>query len=535
MTKAVVQISALTNKIQLLAALLAASLTLSLAVFFWEAHSKDKLAAQASHQMLETVLEIEFSTLGNILADYTNWDDSYQNTVVDDDKDWIEDNFGDADHLRKTFSVTASLVIDADNKPLFLMKDSNIIKGIQSLELTSLIEGGVLGLLNEGRQNFARDGQGSHSFVSMDGQPFFMTVQVIHPHTPEMNKRVTITPQSAFVAAFLVPLDQDFLLTSQQRFALKELHLSNDLNSDDALSRPLIAPNGQTVGALHWQIDLPSRQEFEVLLPALLITLLCFGGLSWYVMQKLQHSQNELWLTMHQAEVANRAKSSFLSSMSHELRTPLNSIIGFAQVLAHEPSVQKDLKPIVDEIIIGSNTFLRLVDKTLLLAQIDDDTLTLNTTPTDPRILIEWSVPDLEQRLKNTTITYRVEKSPTALPNIIVDQKYAMIVLQSLISNAVFYNRSDGQVILTSSHPTPGRVRLSVQDTGNGIDENDYERVFEPFDRMAMENSPISGLGIGLTIAQKLTTAMNGTIGFDSTPGQGSTFWVEFEATDEAV
>jgi CheY-like chemotaxis protein/anti-sigma regulatory factor (Ser/Thr protein kinase) len=104
-------------------------------------------------------------------------------------------------------------------------------------------------------------------------------------------------------------------------------------------------------------------------------------------------------------------------------------------------------------------------------------------------------------------------------------------VLLNLISNALKYNRKNGSVSVTCSVEHAGSVRIIVQDTGPGIAEDKIDLLFQPFNRLGQEFGTKEGTGIGLVITKQLVEMMDGTIGVESTPGEGATFWIEFNLT----
>lgn len=104
--------------------------------------------------------------------------------------------------------------------------------------------------------------------------------------------------------------------------------------------------------------------------------------------------------------------------------------------------------------------------------------------------------------------------------------------LDHLFSNAVKFNREDGTVWREAAQNNHRVLRISVTDTGPGIPLDKQSDLFQPFNRLGLENTEIEGTGIGLVLAIKLVEQMGGTIGFESTPAEGSTFWVEFPLVD---
>ncbi|MDP6175272.1 MAG: ATP-binding protein, partial [Rhodospirillales bacterium] len=114
-----------------------------------------------------------------------------------------------------------------------------------------------------------------------------------------------------------------------------------------------------------------------------------------------------------------------------------------------------------------------------------------------------------------------------------VDRTCFKQVIVNLLSNAIKYNKEGGSVTFGCKDQANGMVHIYVTDTGRGISEDRMAKLFDPFERLGSEHSEIEGTGIGLAISKKLVEAMGGTIGCESVPGEGSTFWIEFPCPQE--
>ena len=117
-------------------------------------------------------------------------------------------------------------------------------------------------------------------------------------------------------------------------------------------------------------------------------------------------------------------------------------------------------------------------------------------------------------------------------PYVTADRQRFMQVLLNVLGNAIKYNRPGGRVTLTCERTTTERVRLKVTDTGCGIAPEKMGLLFSPFERLGAEKTGVEGTGLGLALSKRLVEAMGGVIGVESTPGEGSTFWVELAAAE---
>ncbi|HEY8877151.1 MAG TPA: ATP-binding protein [Roseateles sp.] len=247
---------------------------------------------------------------------------------------------------------------------------------------------------------------------------------------------------------------------------------------------------------------------------------------------QLERSNEELRLATATAEKANRAKSEFLSSMSHELRTPLNAIIGFGQLLGTSIA---DAKPerrqeFVDHIVGAGKHLLTLINEILNLARIESGHVELSVEPVLMADVLEECRRMIEPMATQRGITVEfADCAEVAL----ADRMRLKQVLLNLVSNAIKYNRKNGWVHVNCAALDAGHVRIAVQDSGQGLQPAQVDALFQPFNRLGQEGGPEQGTGIGLVVTQRLVELMGGTIGVDSTPGEGSVFWVDLQASDQ--
>ena len=241
----------------------------------------------------------------------------------------------------------------------------------------------------------------------------------------------------------------------------------------------------------------------------------------------------ELHDAMVVAEAANRAKSAFLSSMSHELRTPLNAILGFAQLMESgsplpTPSQQRS----IGQILKAGWYLLELINEVLDLALIESGKLSLSPESVSLAEVMQECATMIEAQALKRSIS-------VSFPNldiahfVKVDRTRLKQALINLLTNAIKYNRVGGTVVITCIVNTPGRIRICVEDSGEGLPQEKIAQLFQPFNRLGQEMGGPEGTGIGLVTAKRLIELMDGTIGVESTVGKGSVFWIELNLTDE--
>jgi signal transduction histidine kinase/CheY-like chemotaxis protein len=230
-----------------------------------------------------------------------------------------------------------------------------------------------------------------------------------------------------------------------------------------------------------------------------------------------------------EAEHASQAKSLFLANMSHELRTPMNAILGFGQLLKMDCKKYENLAldDSVNRILKAGKHLLSLINEVLDLAQVESGNLKVSLEPVN-FIGIKNELLDLVQPIAEHEKIRIIDEIDIKTPIFITaDQTRLKQVIINIISNAIKYNRPNGTVTL--SHAINEKIfTFKVSDTGQGIPTDKHDKVFKPFERLGAETTAIEGSGIGLSICKKLTELMGGSLGFESTVGVGSCFYIKF-------
>ncbi|WP_440995560.1 ATP-binding protein [Arhodomonas sp. SL1] len=245
-------------------------------------------------------------------------------------------------------------------------------------------------------------------------------------------------------------------------------------------------------------------------------------------LQAVEVQNVELDMARKRALEASKVKSEFVANVSHEIRTPINGIIGFSELLHHSP-LNPDQRDYVDTIRASCDNLLNIVNDILDFSKIEAGKLEMESIPFDLRDCVEEVIALLapgayDKGLELTHLIYA--DVPTRL---VGDPARLHQVLTNLVHNAIKFTPAGEvvvRVMIDSGEERHARVRFSVTDTGIGLDRQDRDKLFQAFSQADTSlTRRFGGTGLGLIICRKLVERMGGTIGLESEPAKGSTFW----------
>lgn len=261
-------------------------------------------------------------------------------------------------------------------------------------------------------------------------------------------------------------------------------------------------------------------------------------------LEKELEYQNELREARDKAEAASKAKSAFLFNMSHNVLTPMNAIIGFADIAQKNVQDTAKVAESLRKIKSSSDLLLSLLNNILYISQMENSDVEVKENPVDLTRFMDDITPIMQPLAQAKNIEWRVEIGDLRNRLVYADTLHINQVVINLITNAVKYTHEGGTITLKLEQKECGQegtgmYSITVADTGIGMSKEFMENIFESFsreDRWEVGNQ--EGVGLGLTIAERLVKLMNGEITVSSELGKGSTFVVtlplRLQKTEEA-
>lgn len=310
--------------------------------------------------------------------------------------------------------------------------------------------------------------------------------------------------------------------------------------------------NGAILSLIYYQIPSNSPETLSIVADALWILFFIFliitGVIAWlFLLAKESHvvaqeeSQRQtnrlideieahvktdeaLQKALKQADSANQAKSRYLSGISHELRSPLQTILGYAQLLGQNDTIPSKPRESINIIQRSSEYLSDLIEGLLDVSKIEAGKLEIRRDEMNFHELMNQLAMIFKPQAEQKHLDF-IFNLPPKFPNyVIADEKRVRQILINVLSNAIKFTEQ-GSVEFSLRYKNQV-AEFTISDTGAGINKNDLERIFHPFERANNNNVHTPGTGLGLTIVHLLSDIMGGNVEVKSTPGVGSQFTI---------
>ena len=274
---------------------------------------------------------------------------------------------------------------------------------------------------------------------------------------------------------------------------------------------------------------------FDLIVTHLLIWTVVLAGIIWIgrkaALQRevlettVKERTAELEASRDAAQAGLNARETFIANMSHEIRTPMNAIMGYSEVVTHDPLLADDSRRRVSIIHSSAKSLLGILNDILDLTKIRNSNFTLEKTPFHLKNAIDGLVSTNQYRIQDKGLQFSVDYSD-ALPVVVEgDPTRLRQVVGNLLDNAIKFTDSGSIHLSVTTGETPDQIVFSIEDTGIGMNADQLNRIFQPFVQADQSTTRrFGGTGLGTGISKQIVEMMGGEMWVDSVEGEGSHF-----------
>lgn len=501
----------------------AVSVAAFVVLVIYTARNQDDLARQSETKIVEAEMAAVTDWLAVYAGDNAIWDEAVENIILTENTEWMNATMGEIATVNDTVQGVAILRADLS---VILQTDFDDMPPV-----SAVLEAGLTRYLAE----FSPPLTGYDNYVAglslVHGQLVAFGAGMV---VPQAGGRYvgTIGSGRRPIVAFFATIDPARLEEMGSKNGIEGLSITFSPtavhSTGPKASLPVVDFRGVTIAHLHWVAKRPGSEMAQTLLWPTFGLILLLGVIVWRFIRQA----NRMFVDLRRAD---EAKSAFLATMSHEIRTPMNGVLGMSELLL-DTKLTTTQRFYADSVRQSADLLLHLVNEVLDYSKLEARKLTLESE--------EFNLPDLLQQLADLIAVSAAEKDIDVLmaldaqvPETVVgDPLRLRQILHNVLSNAVKFTETGhvfidvslvGDADTTDSDHGDDMVtcRISVEDTGQGIEAQHLDSIFEKFTQADTSTSrKFGGTGLGLAIVKKLITLMGGDISLESEPGTGTRF-----------